>query len=200
MNRGYMSPEYAWTGMFSEKSDIYAFGVLQLEIISGKKISSFSCGEEGKTLLEYVRHFLYPPSVPNLQYLWCKQILRSWQFLNYISGMGILARDWWSGSVGSRYFKLVFSSWSRSMCSDWSTLHPTASYWQTKHCTSSVYDHNFNRYSDSKATSLCIADSRSRGCCPSLRVCESYDTNWDIWAIKFSLCINLLHTEMYNLQ
>ncbi|XP_010492632.1 PREDICTED: G-type lectin S-receptor-like serine/threonine-protein kinase At1g11280 isoform X2 [Camelina sativa] len=50
---GYMSPEYAWTGMFSEKSDIYAFGVLQLEIISGKKISSFSCGKEGKTLLEY---------------------------------------------------------------------------------------------------------------------------------------------------
>ncbi|XP_023645612.1 G-type lectin S-receptor-like serine/threonine-protein kinase At1g11280 isoform X3 [Capsella rubella] len=50
---GYMSPEYAWTGMFSEKSDIYAFGVLQLEIISGKKISSFSCGEEGKTLLKY---------------------------------------------------------------------------------------------------------------------------------------------------
>ncbi|AEE28712.1 S-locus lectin protein kinase family protein [Arabidopsis thaliana] len=48
---GYMSPEYAWTGMFSEKSDIYAFGVLLLEIISGKKISSFCCGEEGKTLL-----------------------------------------------------------------------------------------------------------------------------------------------------
>ncbi|XP_013596428.1 PREDICTED: G-type lectin S-receptor-like serine/threonine-protein kinase At1g11280 isoform X1 [Brassica oleracea var. oleracea] len=50
---GYMSPEYAWTGTFSEKSDIYAFGVLQLEIISGKKISSYSCGEEGKNLVEY---------------------------------------------------------------------------------------------------------------------------------------------------
>ncbi|KAG2308318.1 hypothetical protein Bca52824_028066 [Brassica carinata] len=50
---GYMSPEYAWTGMFSEKSDIYAFGVLLLEIISGMKISSFNCGKEGKTLLEY---------------------------------------------------------------------------------------------------------------------------------------------------
>ncbi|ESQ31004.1 hypothetical protein EUTSA_v10012372mg, partial [Eutrema salsugineum] len=50
---GYMSPEYAWTGMFSEKSDIYAFGVLLLEIISGKRISRFNCGEEGKTLLEY---------------------------------------------------------------------------------------------------------------------------------------------------
>ncbi|CDY40949.1 BnaCnng09920D [Brassica napus] len=34
---GYMSPEYAWTGVFSEKSVIYAFGVLLLEIISGKR-------------------------------------------------------------------------------------------------------------------------------------------------------------------
>ncbi|EOA33204.1 hypothetical protein CARUB_v10019815mg [Capsella rubella] len=50
---GYMSPEYAWTGVFSEKSDIYSFGVLLLEIISGEKISLFSYGEEGKTLLAY---------------------------------------------------------------------------------------------------------------------------------------------------
>ncbi|ESQ29292.1 hypothetical protein EUTSA_v10023284mg [Eutrema salsugineum] len=50
---GYMSPEYAWTGMFSEKSDIYAFGVLLLEIITGKRISSFTIGEEGKSLLQY---------------------------------------------------------------------------------------------------------------------------------------------------
>ncbi|KAL9860680.1 putative protein kinase RLK-Pelle-DLSV family [Arabidopsis thaliana] len=51
---GYMSPEYAWTGVFSEKSDIYSFGVLLLEIISGEKISRFSYGEEGKALLAYV--------------------------------------------------------------------------------------------------------------------------------------------------
>ncbi|KAG7585013.1 Bulb-type lectin domain superfamily [Arabidopsis thaliana x Arabidopsis arenosa] len=50
---GYMSPEYAWTGMFSEKSDIYSFGVLLLEIISGEKISRFSYGDEGKTLIAY---------------------------------------------------------------------------------------------------------------------------------------------------
>ncbi|KAG2302623.1 hypothetical protein Bca52824_031274 [Brassica carinata] len=50
---GYMSPEYAWTGMFSEKSDIYSFGVLLLEIISGEKISRFTYGEEGKTLFAY---------------------------------------------------------------------------------------------------------------------------------------------------
>jgi serine/threonine protein kinase len=50
---GYMAPEYAWTGMFSEKSDIYSFGVILLEIITGEKISRFSYGRQGKTLLAY---------------------------------------------------------------------------------------------------------------------------------------------------
>ena len=50
---GYMSPEYAWTGTFSEKSDIYSFGVLMLEIITGKEISSFSYGKDNKNLLSY---------------------------------------------------------------------------------------------------------------------------------------------------
>ncbi|XP_054815414.1 G-type lectin S-receptor-like serine/threonine-protein kinase At4g03230 isoform X2 [Prosopis cineraria] len=34
---GYMSPEYALEGIFSIKSDVFSFGVLLLEIISGKK-------------------------------------------------------------------------------------------------------------------------------------------------------------------
>ncbi|XP_027360883.1 putative receptor-like protein kinase At4g00960 [Abrus precatorius] len=34
---GYMSPEYAMHGQFSEKSDIFSFGVIILEIISAKK-------------------------------------------------------------------------------------------------------------------------------------------------------------------
>ncbi|PQM38610.1 G-type lectin S-receptor-like serine/threonine-protein kinase [Prunus yedoensis var. nudiflora] len=38
---GYMSPEYAMEGIFSIKSDIYSFGVLMLEIISGRRNSSF---------------------------------------------------------------------------------------------------------------------------------------------------------------
>jgi len=57
-----MAPEYAWTGMFSEKSDIYSFGVILLEIITGEKISRFSYGRQGKTLLAYVSkafRFLY---------------------------------------------------------------------------------------------------------------------------------------------
>ncbi|KAJ6950608.1 hypothetical protein NC651_004324 [Populus alba x Populus x berolinensis] len=34
---GYMSPEYAMDGVFSVKSDAYSFGVLVLEIVSGRK-------------------------------------------------------------------------------------------------------------------------------------------------------------------
>nr|GEV33116.1 putative S-locus glycoprotein domain-containing protein [Tanacetum cinerariifolium] len=34
---GYISPEYAVNGIFSVKSDIFSFGVLVLEIVSGKK-------------------------------------------------------------------------------------------------------------------------------------------------------------------
>uniref|UniRef100_A0A7N2LN04 Receptor-like serine/threonine-protein kinase n=1 Tax=Quercus lobata TaxID=97700 RepID=A0A7N2LN04_QUELO len=42
---GYMSPEYAIRGLFSEKSDIFSFGVLLLEIVSGRRNTSI-CDEE----------------------------------------------------------------------------------------------------------------------------------------------------------
>ncbi|KAI3957102.1 hypothetical protein MKX01_004393 [Papaver californicum] len=38
---GYMAPEYALHGQFSVKSDVFSFGVLVLEIISGKKNTAF---------------------------------------------------------------------------------------------------------------------------------------------------------------
>ncbi|KAH9715648.1 Receptor-like serine/threonine-protein kinase [Citrus sinensis] len=38
---GYMSPEYALEGVFSIKSDVFSFGVLLLEIVSGKKNTGF---------------------------------------------------------------------------------------------------------------------------------------------------------------
>ncbi|KAL5081060.1 hypothetical protein RYX36_009481 [Vicia faba] len=52
---GYISPEYAMLGQFSEKSDIYSFGVMILEIVAGKKNISSStpqCVVDG--LLNYV--------------------------------------------------------------------------------------------------------------------------------------------------
>ncbi|RZB75783.1 G-type lectin S-receptor-like serine/threonine-protein kinase isoform A [Glycine soja] len=39
---GYMAPEYAFDGIFSIKSDVFSFGVLLLEIVSGKKNRLFS--------------------------------------------------------------------------------------------------------------------------------------------------------------
>ncbi|XP_042478339.1 cysteine-rich receptor-like protein kinase 10 isoform X2 [Macadamia integrifolia] len=50
---GYMSPEYAMEGIFSVKSDVFSFGVILLEIISGKRNSSY-LKEHGQTLLAYV--------------------------------------------------------------------------------------------------------------------------------------------------
>ena len=38
---GYISPEYALKGQFSIKSDVFSFGVILLEIVSGKKNTSF---------------------------------------------------------------------------------------------------------------------------------------------------------------
>ncbi|XP_029126489.1 putative cysteine-rich receptor-like protein kinase 20 isoform X1 [Cajanus cajan] len=46
---GYMSPEYAMLGEFSEKSDVFSFGVMILEIITGKKNVQFY---DSHTLME----------------------------------------------------------------------------------------------------------------------------------------------------
>ncbi|XP_044470535.1 cysteine-rich receptor-like protein kinase 10 [Mangifera indica] len=49
----YMPPEYALHGDFSIKSDVYSYGVLILEIISGRKNSSFYQSDYAEDLLSY---------------------------------------------------------------------------------------------------------------------------------------------------
>jgi serine/threonine protein kinase len=51
---GYMAPEYAMHGQFSVKSDVFSFGVLVLEIVSGQKKNCFRNGENVEDLLSYV--------------------------------------------------------------------------------------------------------------------------------------------------
>ncbi|XP_004253524.5 G-type lectin S-receptor-like serine/threonine-protein kinase At4g03230 [Solanum lycopersicum] len=50
---GYMSPEYALDGLFSIKSDVFSFGVVMLEIISGRRNTGFYQSEEALNLLGY---------------------------------------------------------------------------------------------------------------------------------------------------
>ena len=52
---GYMSPEYAMDGVFSMKSDIYSFGVLVIEIITGTRNRGFYDDKLDLNLLGYVR-------------------------------------------------------------------------------------------------------------------------------------------------
>ncbi|KAF8009503.1 hypothetical protein BT93_J0489 [Corymbia citriodora subsp. variegata] len=48
---GYMSPEYAFDGKFSMKSDIFSFGVLLVEIVSSKRNRGFRHPDHHHTLL-----------------------------------------------------------------------------------------------------------------------------------------------------
>nr|XP_020190376.1 G-type lectin S-receptor-like serine/threonine-protein kinase At4g03230 [Aegilops tauschii subsp. strangulata] len=50
---GYMSPEYAYKEIYSIKSDVFSFGVLLLEILSGKRNSGFHKSEDFINLLGY---------------------------------------------------------------------------------------------------------------------------------------------------
>ncbi|RWR88315.1 Protein kinase domain-containing protein [Cinnamomum micranthum f. kanehirae] len=50
---GYMAPEYAMNGLFSVKSDVFSFGVLLLEIISGKRNNYQHFPDEAYNLLSY---------------------------------------------------------------------------------------------------------------------------------------------------
>ncbi|XP_050944591.1 cysteine-rich receptor-like protein kinase 10 isoform X3 [Cucumis melo] len=52
---GYMAPEYVFHGQFSPKSDVFSFGVLILEIISGQENTNFCIdnGEQDIDLLNF---------------------------------------------------------------------------------------------------------------------------------------------------
>ncbi|MED6146446.1 hypothetical protein PIB30_034560 [Stylosanthes scabra] len=50
---GYVPPEYVRKGIYSTKYDVYSFGVLLLQIISGKRTSCYYRPHENMNLLEY---------------------------------------------------------------------------------------------------------------------------------------------------
>ncbi|CAO2842644.1 unnamed protein product [Amaranthus hypochondriacus] len=52
---GYMAPEYAFYGVFSVKTDVYSFGIVVLEIITGRK----SCGVQNQECSEDLLSFVW---------------------------------------------------------------------------------------------------------------------------------------------
>ncbi|XP_017978702.1 PREDICTED: G-type lectin S-receptor-like serine/threonine-protein kinase At4g27290 isoform X1 [Theobroma cacao] len=83
---GYMSPEYAIEGLFSVKSDVFSFGVLVLEIVSGKRNRGFYHPDHdlnllghawklwnGGTPMEMIDPFMEKP-VSTLEVLRCIQV------------------------------------------------------------------------------------------------------------------------------
>ncbi|KAL5097338.1 hypothetical protein RYX36_001665 [Vicia faba] len=52
---GYCAPEYAATGQLSSKSDIYSFGVVFLEIISGRRVIDPARSAEEQNLIDWAQ-------------------------------------------------------------------------------------------------------------------------------------------------
>lgn len=51
---GYLAPEYALLGQLTRKADVYSFGVLLLEIVSGRSSNKAAFEEELLVLVEWV--------------------------------------------------------------------------------------------------------------------------------------------------
>ncbi|KAL7081772.1 hypothetical protein ACP275_14G059100 [Erythranthe tilingii] len=56
---GYLAPEYAATGRVTTKVDVYAFGVVLMEIITGRKALDDSLPDEKSHLVTWFRRLLY---------------------------------------------------------------------------------------------------------------------------------------------
>lgn len=57
--RGYMAPEYAMRGYLTDKADVYSFGIVALEIVSGKSNTNYRPKEEFVYLLDGVSFIHY---------------------------------------------------------------------------------------------------------------------------------------------
>jgi serine/threonine protein kinase len=56
-----MAPEYAMQGQLSVKADVYSYGVLLLELITGRKHTDYNLSPEMQIILGWLR---YSDTVP----------------------------------------------------------------------------------------------------------------------------------------
>lgn len=55
---GYVAPEYASTGMLNERSDVYSFGILIMEIISGRSPVDYARAPGEVNLVEWLKNMV----------------------------------------------------------------------------------------------------------------------------------------------
>ncbi|XP_024995784.1 LRR receptor-like serine/threonine-protein kinase FEI 1 [Cynara cardunculus var. scolymus] len=55
---GYLAPEYMQSGRATEKTDVYSFGVLMLEVISGKRPTDASFIEKGLNIVGWLNYLI----------------------------------------------------------------------------------------------------------------------------------------------
>ncbi|XP_051148408.1 cysteine-rich receptor-like protein kinase 43 isoform X2 [Andrographis paniculata] len=63
---GYMAPEYLMHGNLSKKSDVFSFGVVVLELVTGQKNSTFNKDPDSRSLLEWVYKLYKKDRIPEI--------------------------------------------------------------------------------------------------------------------------------------
>ncbi|XP_073262835.1 G-type lectin S-receptor-like serine/threonine-protein kinase At4g03230 isoform X1 [Populus alba] len=90
---GYMSPEYALDGLFSVKSDVFSFGVVVLEILSGKRNTGYFNSDEAQSLLAYAWRLWREDKALDLMDETLREICNTNDFLRCVNAALLCVQD-----------------------------------------------------------------------------------------------------------
>ena len=82
---GYVDPEYLRTNYLTVKSDVYSYGILLLEILSGRRPIEVKRGTREKITVRWVRSLLFLCSYQIHSLTSCKNI-----YISYFSTLALL--------------------------------------------------------------------------------------------------------------
>lgn len=90
-----MAPEYAMEGLYSVKSDVFAFGVLLIEIITGRRNAGFHLIRRVTSLIAYVRLsgldcITLSHSQSLLMFISLSDDMQAWQLWNEGNGLELM--------------------------------------------------------------------------------------------------------------
>lgn len=138
---GYMSPEYVVFGKFSTKSDVFSFGVILFEIITGKKSNGFCQEGWNLSLIGYVSKLNFWHASPskllpmNIELM---LIIHSFFLVNAMNftDMAIMERR---ETTGDNWFipkGVISNSWNIEMHSNWAFMCARRCNGQANHVSS----------------------------------------------------------------